>query len=129
MDCQLLSQGGVGSSVDVTCHLSYETATDKSSLWHYLVEITGWKEMGFPRPQRRHRNVKPEDSPSHLYPQLGSAGPRPAKSLLPRQKGNRLLRQRGMAGCSSLPSVLTSSVLNIHHKFTGFLDVLRSGWN
>ena len=32
MDSQLLSQGGVGNSIDVTCHLSYKTAMDKGYL-------------------------------------------------------------------------------------------------
>lgn len=60
MDSQPLSQGGVGNSIDITCHLSYKTAMDKG----ILLGLVGHQDhrleterMAFPRPQRRHPSI------------------------------------------------------------------------
>lgn len=85
--------------------------------------------MGFPRPQRRSLDIKPEDSPLPPLPPATVCRAWTSRVSDPRQEGNRLLRQREMAAGGSLPSVLTSLIVNIHHKFPGLLDVLRSGLN
>lgn len=41
----------------------------------------GLETASFPKPQRRHPDIKPEDPPhSHLCPQPSSSGPEPAES-------------------------------------------------
>lgn len=113
----------------ITCHHFH-----MKPLWiRVLCGITLWgsqvRKKWVSLDHRRPRSVKPEDCPSHLYPQLGSAGPRPAESLLPRQKG-----ETGCSGREERQDVAPSPCSYfLDHEYPSQISWLpgcsQGGWN
>lgn len=63
----------------------------------------GLETASFPKPQRRHPDIKPEDPPhSHLCPQPSSAGPEPAESASQGRGKQAAQRERSSGKVCSL---------------------------